>query len=154
MVKFDLKDRKLLYQLDLNSRLSLRSIGRKVGLSKNVAQYRINRLLKKGVIKNFYTSIDFYKLGFINLGIYINYQYYTPAIEQDIIQYFIFSKYSWFIANVQGKYDLIVLFKVRNMNQFFNFWKRTALCHYFTSDKLKHSTIWFEARFLFFCFSP
>ena len=125
MDELDVKDRKILYQLDLNSRQSLNTIGSNVGLTKTVVQYRIDRLVKTGIIKNFYTSIDFYKLGYINLGIYVNYQYYTPEIEKDIIQYFVNSEHSWFIANVQGKFDLIVLFSVRNMNQFFSFWKQT-----------------------------
>jgi Lrp/AsnC family leucine-responsive transcriptional regulator len=125
MINIDLKDRKILYQLDLNSRQSLKTIGSKVRLSKTVVQYRINRLVKNGIIKNFYTSIDFYKLGYINLGIYVNYQYYTPEIEKEIINYFVNSKHAWFIANIQGKFDLIVLFSVRDMNQFFSFWKKT-----------------------------
>jgi len=125
MFKIDVKDRKILYQLDLNSRQSLKTIGSKVRLSKTVVQYRIDRLVKTGIIKNFYTSIDFYKLGYINLGIYINYQYYTPEIEKEIIQYFVNSKHAWFIANIQGKFDVIVLFSVSNMNQFFSFWKKT-----------------------------
>jgi DNA-binding Lrp family transcriptional regulator len=125
MAGLDVKDRKILYQLDLNSRQSLNTIGSKVGLTKTVVQYRIDRLVTSGIIKNFYTAIDFYKLGYINLGIYVNYQYYTPNIEKDIIQYFVNSELSWFIANIQGKFDLIVLFSVRNMNQFFSFWKQT-----------------------------
>jgi Lrp/AsnC family leucine-responsive transcriptional regulator len=125
MFDIDIKDRKILYQLDLNSRQSLNTIGSNVRLTKTVVQYRIDRLVKTGIIRNFYTSIDFYKLGYINLGIYVNYQYYTPEIEKDIIQYFVNSEHSWFIANIQGKFDLIVLFSVRNMNQFFSFWKKT-----------------------------
>ena len=127
MIKVDKKDRDILYQLDLNSRQSLRSIGDKVHLKKNVVQYRIEKLVKSGIIKNFYTSINFHKLGFINLGIHIKYQYNTPEIEKDIIQYFINSQYSWFIANVQGNFDLLVLFSVKNMNQFFTFWKNTMI---------------------------
>jgi DNA-binding Lrp family transcriptional regulator len=125
MLKIDANDRIILYQLDLNARQSLNSIGSKIRKKKNVVQYRINRLIKTGVIKNFYTSIDFYKLGYINLGIYINYQYYTPKIEKEIIDYFVKSKQAWFIANVQGKFDLIVLFTVKNLNEFFSFWKTT-----------------------------
>ena len=125
MFELDVKDRKILYQLDLNSRQSLNTIGSNVRLTKTVVQYRIDRLIKNGIIKNFYTSIDFYKLGYINLGIYVNYQYYTPEIEKGIIQYFVNSEHAWFIANVQGKFDLIVLFSVSNMNQFFSFWKKT-----------------------------
>ena len=43
MVKIDLKDRKILYELDNYSRQSLSNIGKKVGLHKNVVLYRIKR---------------------------------------------------------------------------------------------------------------
>lgn len=125
MVKIDQKDKRILYQLDLNSKTSLRKIGTTVKLPKSVVQYRINRLVKEGIIKNFYTSIDFYKLGYINLCIHITYQYYTPEIEKNIINHFMENKESWFIANVQGKYDLLIMFTVKNLNQFFSFWKKT-----------------------------
>jgi len=52
MVKIDLKDRKILYQLDLNSRQSLTQIGKNVGLKKDVVSYRIKRLQDEGVIKD------------------------------------------------------------------------------------------------------
>ncbi len=135
MIKIDDKDRRILYQLDINSRQSLKSIGEKVHLQKNVVQYRIDKLVKTGVIKNFYTSINFHRLGFINLGIHIKYQYYTPEIEKEIIQYFYKSQYSWFIANVQGDFDLLVLFSVKNMNQFFNFWNNTMIKFRFYIEK-------------------
>ena len=59
MVKIDLKDRKILYYLDLNSRQSFAEIGKKVGLSKNAITYRIKRLEKEGLINNYYTAINF-----------------------------------------------------------------------------------------------
>lgn len=141
MVKIDLKDRKILYQLDLNSKQSLRSLGNTVKLPKSVIQYRIQRLEKEGIIKNFYTSIDFYKLGYINLCIHINYQYYTPKIEQEIIRYFKENKETWFIANIQGKYDLLVMFTVKNMNQFFSFWKKTLRTYRYHIEQAQISFI-------------
>jgi DNA-binding Lrp family transcriptional regulator len=58
MLKIDLKDRKILYQLDINSRQSYSQIAKKVGLSKTVLVYRINRLKEKGVIRKFYTELQ------------------------------------------------------------------------------------------------
>jgi len=55
----------------------------------------------------------------------VTYQYYTPKIEQEIITYFKASDFTWFIANIQGKFDLICLFAVKNLNQFYSFWKQT-----------------------------
>ena len=57
MHKIDLKDRKILYELDLNCRQSNTQIGKKVGLKRDVVSYRINRLQEEGVIKNFWTAL-------------------------------------------------------------------------------------------------
>jgi DNA-binding Lrp family transcriptional regulator len=51
MEKLDLKDRKILYHLDLDSRQSFRSIGRKVGLSKDVVASRV-KILNEIIIKD------------------------------------------------------------------------------------------------------
>ncbi|GAG95333.1 unnamed protein product, partial [marine sediment metagenome] len=125
MDKIDLKDRKILHELDKNARQTLSQIGKNVRLPKSVVAYRIKKLEETGIIKNFYTVINFYKLGYINLAIYVNYQYYTPAIEKEIINYFVDSTYSWWVANIQGRYDLVVLFLVKDLNDFFSFWKKT-----------------------------
>jgi len=55
MEKLDLKDRKILYQLDIDSRQSFRSIGRKVGLSKDIVATRVKKLQEKGIIIRFMT---------------------------------------------------------------------------------------------------
>ena len=44
MEKIDLKDRRILYELDVDSRQSFRNIGRKVGLSKDVVASRVKKL--------------------------------------------------------------------------------------------------------------
>ncbi|MFO7677029.1 MAG: AsnC family protein, partial [Thermoplasmatota archaeon] len=42
-MKLDLKDRKILYELDLDCRQSNSQIGKKVGLGRDVVSYRINK---------------------------------------------------------------------------------------------------------------
>ena len=51
MVKVDIKDKKILYHLEINSRQSFNSIGKKVGLSKVNVAYRVKKLQEKGIIK-------------------------------------------------------------------------------------------------------
>jgi len=67
MVKIDLKDRKILYELDLNCRQSNTQIGKTVGLKKDVVSYRIKRLQEQGIIKNFWTEINTFKFGYFGL---------------------------------------------------------------------------------------
>jgi len=56
MVNIDLKDRKILYELDLNARQSLNEIGKKVGLNKDSVAYRIKRMEDEGIIKKLLDS--------------------------------------------------------------------------------------------------
>jgi len=64
MRRFDCKDKKILYELDANSRQSIQSIGRKVNLHKNVVLHRIRKLEESGIINNYFTIIDSSKLGY------------------------------------------------------------------------------------------
>ena len=73
MKKLDLKDRKILHQLDMDSRQSFRSIGRKVGLSKDVVASRVKKLQELGIIDRFYTEIDLFKLGYIMCDVFFKY---------------------------------------------------------------------------------
>jgi Lrp/AsnC family transcriptional regulator for asnA, asnC and gidA len=125
MVKIDLKDRKILYQLDINSRQSLSQIGKKVGLPKNVVAYRIKRLQDTGVIKSFYTVIDAFKLGYASIRFYLTYQYTTPEIQKEIIDYFSHNKYTWWFGSFEGRFDLALIMWVKDLNEFYSFWKET-----------------------------
>jgi DNA-binding Lrp family transcriptional regulator len=125
VVKIDIKDRKILYQLDLNARQSLSKIGKIVFLPKNVISYRIGKLKEKGIIKKFYTHIDAYKLGYISFRFYITYQYTTPEIEDEILTYFVNNRNIWRVISIKGRYDLGVTIWVKDTNSFYSFWKKT-----------------------------
>ena len=64
MEKIDKKDKKIIYQMRNNCRLSYSQIGKKVGLHKDVVAYRVKRLQDLGIIKGFYTFYNPKKLWF------------------------------------------------------------------------------------------
>ena len=74
VVKLDLKDRKILFELDLNSRQPYAAIAKKVGLSKQVVKFRVERLVRKGVIKKFVTLWNISKLGYSQYNIYLRFK--------------------------------------------------------------------------------
>jgi DNA-binding Lrp family transcriptional regulator len=125
MEKIDLKDRRILYELDYDSRQSFSTIGKKVGLHKNVVNYRIKRLQDRGIIENFYTVIDTFKLGYNSLRFYITYQNINPTIREQLINYFVENKFTWWVGSFEGDYDLAVLFWVKDLHDFFPFWENT-----------------------------
>lgn len=123
MKDIDKKDKKILYELDTNSRQSLSVIGKKVGLAKSIVAYRIKRLTTMGVIRNYYTVVDLYKLGFIAPRFHFVYQYVNPEIQQDIIDYFVNNKYTFIVVSTYGPFDLSVLFGIRDMRKMFYIWQ-------------------------------
>lgn len=125
MENVDLKDRRILYELDRNSRESFTQIGKKVGLHKNVVNYRIKRMQDKGIIKDFYTVIDTFKLGYNSLRFYIVYQNTTPSIRKDIINHFVENKFTWWVGSFEGEYDLAVVVWIKNLQEFYSFWEKT-----------------------------
>jgi DNA-binding Lrp family transcriptional regulator len=125
MVKIDSKDREILYQLDLDSRQSFAKIGKKVGLSKTVVAYRVNKLIENEIIKTFYTVIDAFKLGYISFRIYLVYQYMNQQKEKEIINYFTSQKLTWWTISAEGRFDLALIMWVKNINDFYSFWDET-----------------------------
>jgi len=125
MDKLDLKDKKILYELDIDCRQSFRNIGKKVGLSKDVVSSRVKELQRKGIIKYFFTLIDSSKLGYNSVRIYIIFRNTTKEIEKEIIDYFVNYRYSWVVQSLKGKYDLVILFWINEINNFYKFWEKT-----------------------------
>ena len=152
MAKVDLKDRKILYELDYNSRQSFSQIGKKVGLHKNLILYRVKRLTEKGIIKYFYTVIDSFKLGYNSFRFYLVFQNTTPTIRQEIIDYFVNNKYTWWVGTFEGNYDLAVVMWVKDIHDFHIFWEETLkkyrnyfkeqiFCNYVRLHLFRHSFI-------------
>jgi Lrp/AsnC family transcriptional regulator for asnA, asnC and gidA len=121
----DLKDRKILYQLDINSRQSFSQIGKKVGLNRYVVASRVKKLQEQGLILKFSTVFDYLRLGFIPLRFYFKYQYVTNEKKKEIIDYFVKNQYSIVVSTLEGNYDLIVLILVKNITEAYPFWKKT-----------------------------
>jgi len=122
MLKLDLKDRKILYYLDVDSRQSFSSIGKKVGLHRKNVVHRVNKLKEEGVIFNFFTYIDPSKLGYNIVRFYFVLQYTTPEIKKKIIEELVNSKYSLYVNICEGQIDLSVYFAVKNIYKFQHVW--------------------------------
>jgi len=139
MVKIDVKDRKILYHLINNSRQPLSILGKKVGLSRKVIEYRIKRLEKEGVIINYPTYLRQPLLGLSVVRYYFNFQFMTPGKKQEIIDYFIKSDVVELVSELEGCYDLQLNVNSTSSNdpelwmKFFSFYEQTQkkYRHYF-----------------------
>jgi DNA-binding Lrp family transcriptional regulator len=123
MVDLDLKDRKILYQLDLNCRQSNAQIGKKVGLSRKVVDYRIKRMEEKGIITGFWTALNAFRLGFSVYRYFITFQNAKKEIREKIINHLIRYENIWTVYSSSGLYDLGVIIWVKNIEEFYRFWE-------------------------------
>jgi Lrp/AsnC family leucine-responsive transcriptional regulator len=125
MTSIDVKDRKILYELDLDCRQSSTQIGKKVGLKKDVVSYRIKRMQDEGVITNFWTAINTFKLGYNVFRIYITFQYVNENIKMEIVKQFVNYKNTWVVKSTyRSEIDLVVIVWVKNIFEFYQFWEK------------------------------
>ena len=117
-INLDLKDRKILYQLDIDCRQSDSEIGKKVGLSKQTVAYRIKRLFKEWHITRFATVIDTYKLGFSKYKLFISLENANREKIREIIDFLKQRKKTEWIATCSGKWDIIVGYIVKDVYEF------------------------------------
>lgn len=114
MYKLNKKDKKILETIDLNARIPISEIARKIRLSKEVVNYRLKNLEKRGVIEGYYPIIDISKTGIINCRILIKFERITPQIEKEFIEFTKKIKPVTWIAVLEGEYDIAIVFQVKN----------------------------------------
>lgn len=114
------KDKKILYHLDLDSRQTLSQLSKKVGLSKQVIDYRIKNLINKKIITQFYTVINISKLGYTHYKLYLKLQNTNIEKEKEIIDHWIKSKNSVWVASCRGRWDISISILAKDINELGN----------------------------------
>ncbi|MFB6076004.1 MAG: Lrp/AsnC family transcriptional regulator [Candidatus Aenigmatarchaeota archaeon] len=116
-MKLDTNDKKILHELDKNSRLPFSEVGRRVRLSKETVYHRIKRLVEKGIILRFQTVISIYRLGYQSYKMYFKLQNTDKEVKSRIQDFFIKNKMVYWVGNCQGRWDLIVAFWAKDAQQ-------------------------------------
>lgn len=118
MITIDLRDRKILFHLLQGSRQSLKTIGKKVGISRELASYRIRRLVNNKIINNFTIDINEEKFGYGLLNYYYKFKNISPNIKEDIIKFFVKNQLTKYVSSIEGIYDLQVEFFMGDPHEF------------------------------------
>ena len=114
-LKLDVKDRKILYELDKNSRQSYSSLAKKVGLSQEAVRYRVNSLVGNKAISKFFTVVNVSMLGLTFYKILLKFHNINEKKKEDIINYLIKQDFVAWIADTDGAYDLSFVIGVDNL---------------------------------------
>lgn len=118
-VKLDLKDKKILFELDKNSRANLSEIAKKVRLSKEVVFHRINRLTDEKVILRFLTIPATYRLGLTGYKVYLRLTDSSMKNLDSFIEYLKKEKTVYWTSICKGRWDLIFGIWAKNIHEFF-----------------------------------
>jgi DNA-binding Lrp family transcriptional regulator len=106
-VSLNLKDRKILFELDKNSRASFVEIAKKTALPQEVVRYRLNSLKKKGVIKKFFSAVNVYALGYSIQKVALRFHNLSPEKKQEIIKYLVSSEKVTWVIETDGNHELL-----------------------------------------------
>ena len=123
-LKLDLKDKKILHILDMDARESYSQIAKKVGLSKEVVNYRIKNLEKKGIVKGYYVITDMAKLGYASYRILLSFQNISEEQQKKIINYAKKNISFGWVATLEGRWNVVIIIWAKNVYEFKNIYDR------------------------------
>ena len=109
-----IKDRKILKELFDNGRLPYSVIAKRVGLSKEVVNYRVKKILKQKILIGFNTVIDINKLGWQSYFVYIRLKNIDVDIEEKIINFMTKHPNVAQVLKCLGNYDLVLKIFVKD----------------------------------------
>lgn len=123
VVEIDLYDRKLLYELDKNSAISLSELSKKLKRSKQFVLYRMKQLEVANIITGYNAIVDMSKLGFFTFRVYFKFQQTTEEEGKKFVDYVRTNlKQVWTITDMHGKWDYALFLGVKIISEFHTIW--------------------------------
>lgn len=128
MCKIDLYDKRLLYELDKNSTISITELSHKLRRSKQFILYRMKQLEKVNIVTGYNAIVDMSKLGFFTFRIYFKFQQITNEDESKFVEYLKKNFHQvWTITSIHGKWDYAIFFGVKTVQEFHDIWDAIML---------------------------
>lgn len=124
MQPIDKADKNILFMLTLDAKQSVKKIAKQLRMKQDTVAYRIKQLEKAGIITDYFTIIDYSKLGYSLVRLYLKLQSTTPDIENEILQSFISEKSIFTVYKTEGEWDIAVGFLIRDLETFDDWYKK------------------------------
>ena len=106
-MELDRLDRKIVSQLDIDSRQSAKGIAKAVGSNKDTVNYRMKRLVDSGVISGWLARVDTSRFGFINIKVYLRFQDIDEKKEREIFDYLGSLPEVGWVVQSSGRWDAL-----------------------------------------------
>lgn len=118
MASIDPLDRRILFELDHNSRQSVTTLARKLRQGRDRIEYRIQKLVDQKIIAKYHAQIDLYKLGLIFFKTYLRLENNKLRIAEFLRYLMQHPRVYWF-ALCDGSWDLIVVILATGPKEFY-----------------------------------
>lgn len=122
MPNLDALDRKILYELDRDSRQSYLELGKKVKAKKDTVKYRMERMMKSQLIKGFYAVIDYSKFGFMSFRFYVKLSDIPLSEIRKLVDYLKNHKNVTIFYRTTGPWDFTFSVWMRDIWEYGRFW--------------------------------
>lgn len=116
MYKLDLKDRRILAALDMNARMPIGELANQVGVSRQVASYRINQLQKEGVVIGAVTIFDSVVAGFGWFRVLMRLN--GTSKKDEAVKFLSNHPHTLWVGEVGGNWDIVVNFIAKDTYKF------------------------------------
>lgn len=116
-MKLDLKDKKILYELDKNARATFPQIAKAVGLSPEAVFHRVKKLEKEKIILQYQTAVNYSKLNLIHFKICLKYNGIPLSTEEKIYSKLEKIPQIIWIVKTSGEYDSMISCTVNSISE-------------------------------------
>jgi Lrp/AsnC family leucine-responsive transcriptional regulator len=104
----DIKDRKILRELDADARQSCSSIAKKIGLSTEVVNYRIKKLEHEKIITQYQLIVNLSQLNILQFKLCLSFQHMTSEKLAEIISEVKKMTAVKWVVSCKGAWDLLI----------------------------------------------
>jgi len=109
----DVKDRKLLEVYTDNAKLPIGQLAKMIGVSREVAAYRLKRLGQKGIIRKVVAKIDMTRFYQNAYAMFLRFSKLDEKYMHDAIAFFAKNPYFMWASSLSGDYDIGTSFLTR-----------------------------------------
>jgi len=127
MIKLGLIDRKLLFELDSNSRAPISTLSKKLSISRDVVSYRLNRFKDKKIINSYGAVIDASKLGYKIYRIFLKFYAMPKQKYQELLNLLKETDNIFWIGECDGFVDLAIGIWINKSSELYHFYNELVL---------------------------
>ena len=121
IITLDVKDRKILKELDQNPKIPTTTLAKKVRLSQQVVDYRLKRLMERKIISGFGAVYNFAKINYSQYRVLLTFGRVEENKKTEVITYLKNHNNSYWVALIGSKWDLLAVVFVKNYDAFEKF---------------------------------